>query len=71
MANAYELRHEMFSQAREHLSDKYHAEVSALSDRYHALVGTDRAEPYPVWPAFPSFEDIEKFANKAKGFVDG
>lgn len=65
-ANPYELRFDMFQQAKEILVDEYHAKSAALMARYELVDGSEYPENLPE---YPSFDDIVKMAKEINRYV--
>ncbi len=59
----YELRFEIFKQAYSHANDEYNASYEIV--RSHNEVSDHKW----IYPSFPSYEKIEKLADKINSFV--
>jgi hypothetical protein len=62
-SNPYELRFDMFQQAREILVDEYHAKTSELMARYELVEGAEYPTNLPEYPSFKTIVDMAKEIN--------
>lgn len=60
----YELRYEIFKTAKDYIEQKYITELDFFERHYEE-------DKKLKAPKYPTFEDIEVFANRIKSFVDG
>ena len=65
MSNPYELRFEIFQQAKEILIDEYHAKRDAVLHQYEM----EEEAFYPDMPEYPSFDSIVKMAREINHYV--
>lgn len=63
-ANPYELRFDMFQQAKEILVDEYHAKSAALMARYELVSGSEYPENLPEYPSFDAIVQMAKEINR-------
>ena len=63
-SNPYELRFDMFNQAKEILVDEYHAKTAALMARYELVDGAEYPENLPEYPSFEAIVAMAKEINR-------
>lgn len=67
----YELRFEIFKQAQSLIDSEYFAKRSICELLTEKATTIEGLQDYLNFPAYPSFEDIEKTAEKINRFVSG
>jgi hypothetical protein len=61
----YELRFEIFKQAYNFANDKFNVEYEIISSWNENSKNTVKSD----YPEFPTYEEVEKLANKINNFV--
>tara|TARA_B110000503_G_scaffold141499_1_gene235264 strand:+ start:323 stop:568 length:246 start_codon:yes stop_codon:yes gene_type:complete len=65
----FELRFEIFNQAKNMLSDKYYSEREDALSKYHSEVDSGKKPDFPEMPSYPTFDEVKDMAQLINTFV--
>ena len=69
MSNPFDLRFSMITEAKNLLTEQYHAECENIRTQYFAEKEVGLNPEFPTLPSFPTFAEIKALANEMNGFV--
>ena len=69
MSNPFELRFQIFNEAKEYLNRRYEMQRDDILCKFYSEEGAGKNPEFPDLPEFPSFREIKNLADDIKSFV--